>query len=143
MSRRALAVVAMTASAALGGCTVERVREHPLGCRGDEQAFVRDALYFGRDIPGGGAVSDAQWRAFEDETLVAAFPRGYSVVDVHGHWRGDDGTVRAEETRMVIVLHPDDAASARRLREIAAAYKERFHQEAVLRESTTACVQFH
>jgi hypothetical protein len=37
----------------LGGCQLDWVREHPLGCRADEQRAVRDTLYFGRSIPGG------------------------------------------------------------------------------------------
>lgn len=103
---------------------------------------VRDTLYFGRSIPGGGRVDDAAWARFEAEVLLPAFPQGYSLVDAHGRWRGADGSTASEDSRLAVLVHADDAASAARVREIAAAYRTRFHQEAVLRERSAVCTAF-
>lgn len=130
------------AALALGGCQIELLREHPLGCRGDEQRLVRDTLYFGASIPGGGEVDAAAWQRFEREVLTPAFPQGFSVLDAHGQWRGADGAIAREATHIVVLTHPDDAPSAARVREIAQAYRAQFHQESVLRERSAVCAQF-
>ena len=142
MTRAALLVLG-AACAALAGCKLELVREHPLGCRRDEAPMIRDTFYFGRAVPGGGQVDEAAWAGFENAVLARAFPDGYTVLDAHGRWRGNDGIVLGEDSRVVIVVHPDDAASAKAVREVADTYRARFRQEAVLREAGTVCVSFH
>jgi len=126
----------------LGGCHVELLREHPLGCRSDEQALVRDTLYFGASIPAGGEVDAAAWQRFEHDVLTPAFPQGYSVLDAHGAWRGADGVTTHEASRIVVLTHPDDAAAAASVRRVAQRYREMFHQESVLRERGAVCAQF-
>jgi hypothetical protein len=143
MSRRALARLSLaSALAALAGCHVEWVRDHPLGCRSDEQSLLRDTLYFGRAIPGGGEVDEAAWQRFDAEVLARALPHGYTTLDARGHWLGDDGAPVSEASRVVVIVHERDAPSEAALRRVVAAYRERFHQEAVLRERTAACVAF-
>ena len=126
----------------LGGCQLDWVREHPLGCRVDEQLAVRDTLYFGRSIPGGGEVDDDAWRAFETATLLPAFPRGYTVLDANGHWRGDDGATIGEASRLVVIVHADDSAGDATVRNVIARYRLQFRQESVLRERAGVCASF-
>jgi len=140
---RALARLALAgALAALAGCHVDWVRDHPLGCRSDEQSLLRDTLYFGRAIPGGGEVDETAWQRFDAEVLAPAFPRGYTTLDARGHWLGDDGAPVSEASRLVVIVHARDAASEVALRTVVAAYRERFHQEAVLRERSAVCAAF-
>jgi hypothetical protein len=136
------AALLCVAGLALSGCKLDWVREHPLGCRLDEQLALRDTLYFGRSMPGGGEVDADAWKRFESETLAPAVPRGYTVVDAAGHWRGADGTVVSESSRVVIVVHGDDAASESALRDVVARYRSMFHQESVLRERANVCATF-
>ena len=138
-----LACAALAAAVfALGGCHADWVREHPLGCRADEQALARDTLYFGRAIRGGGEVDDSAWKRFEETVLIPAFPRGYSVLDATGHWRGADGLALTEPSRIVVIVHADDAATAATLRDVVARYRTLFHQESVLRERSAVCAAF-
>lgn len=123
----------------LGGCHLDWVREHPLGCRSDERLAVRDMLYFGRSIPGGGEVDDAAWQAFEAATLLPAFPRGYTVLDANGRWRGDDGTTISEASRLVLIVHAGDSAGDAKVRGVASRYRVQFRQESVLRERAAVC----
>jgi len=139
--RRCLAAL-LLGPIALGGCNVELLREHPLGCRSDEQSLVRETLYFGASIPGGGEVDEPAWRRFESDVLTPAFPRGYTVLDASGKWRGSDGATIGEASRIVVVVHEDDAASAARVRDVAQRYRRMFRQEAVLRERTAVCAAF-
>lgn len=126
----------------LGGCQLDWVREHPLGCRLDEQLAVRDTLYFGRSIPGGGEVDDDAWRAFETATLLPAFPRGYTVLDANGRWLGADGTTIGEASRLVVIVHAGDSTSDAALRGVIAQYRTQFRQESVLRERAAVCSSF-
>ena len=87
---------------------------------------VCDTLYFGTAKPGGGEVTEAEWRAFVDDTLVVRFPKGFTTWDALGEWRGG-----RERSHVVFILHP--AADDRGIDEIIAAYRKRFAQEAVLR----------
>jgi hypothetical protein len=93
---------------------------------------VSDRLFFGRAIPGGGEVSDVQWKAFVAEVIVPRFPEGFSIWHGSGHWKGDDGASVSEQSSVLEVVHPRDAAIDAKLDEIATAYRERFNQDAVL-----------
>jgi hypothetical protein len=64
------------------------------------------------------------------------------VFDAHGRWRGNDGATIGEDSRLVVLVHADDASSAAAVRAIATAYRERFHQESVLRERSAVCAAF-
>ena len=111
-------------------------------CEAGDTALVRDVLYFGRNRPDGGQVSDADWQAFLDEVVTPRFPGGLTVVEATGQWKGQSGQVERERAEVVTVLHAGDAPARRAVEEIAAEYKRRFQQEAVLRERTTACTHF-
>jgi hypothetical protein len=64
------------------------------------------------------------------------------VVDATGQWRGAGGAVERERSEIVTVFHAGDEASRRAVAEVAAEYKLRFQQEAVLRERAATCARF-
>lgn len=111
-------------------------------CESGDSALVRDVLYFGRNRPDGGQVSDADWRAFLDEVVTPRFPAGLTVVEATGQWKSQSGQVERERAEVLTVLHAGDAPARRAIAEVAAEYKRRFQQEAVLRERITACTHF-
>jgi len=111
-------------------------------CESGDTALVRDVLYFGRNLPNGGQVSDSAWQAFLDEVVTPRFPAGLTVVEGMGQWKGQSGEVERERAEVLTVLHAGDAPARLAVAEIAAEYKRRFHQEAVLRERTMACTHF-
>lgn len=111
-------------------------------CASDERALRRDTLYFGRSRSDGGTVSDAHWRAFVDDTIVPRFPDGFTVLDAEGHWRGGDGAIVREASKVVIVLHGGEVTSLQAIEAIVADYKRLFAQEAVLRERASTCAKF-
>jgi hypothetical protein len=130
------------AATLLAGCQLDWVRDHPLGCRADEQALTRDVLYFGRSIPGGGEVDEAAWQRFEHDVLSPAFARGYTVLDAHGRWQDASGATIGEASRVVVLVHGDDLESAKAVRDVVARYKTMFRQESVLRERGVVCAAF-
>ena len=111
-------------------------------CETGDTALVRDVLYFGRNRPDGGTVSDSEWQAFLDEVVTPRFPAGLTVVEAMGQWKGQSGHVERERAEVLTVLHAGDALARRSVADVTAEYKRRFHQEAVLRERLTACTHF-
>jgi hypothetical protein len=104
--------------------------------------MIRDTLYFGRNRPDGGKVSDAEWRTFLDTVITPRFPDGLTVTKATGQWRGASGRIERERSEVVTVLHPGDTSARAKSAEIVAEYVQRFRQEAVLRERTVSCARF-
>lgn len=114
-----------------------------VGCQSPAgRSWVRSEIYFGMAKPTGGRVSEAEWRAFVDETITPRFPAGLSVLSAEGQWRGADGAIVREPSRVLVLLHAPDRATAAEIDRIRTAYRERFHQEAVLKVTTRARVEF-
>jgi hypothetical protein len=120
----------------LAGCAANPQQS----CAPGEQAAVLDQLYLGTGRPHGPDVSAAEWAAFVSAEIAPRFPQGFSLQEAQGQWRNADGSVAHELSHLLMVVHPDDAASAQAMRDIAEHYKQRFNQEAVLRLRAAACM---
>jgi len=101
---------------------------------------VEETLYFGRERPAGGEVSDAEWARFVEATVAPAFPDGFTTWEAQGAWRGNDGRLVREGSQVLMVVHAGDASSDERVRLVADAYRKQFEQEAVLRLGTATCM---
>lgn len=134
-----LLLAAALASAA--GCAA-RAPSAPPGCA-CAGGMVETRLFFGLARPDGRAVSAVEWAAFLADVVTPRFPDGLTVLDGHGQYRlPDRGEVRREETRVVVVVHPDDAASDAALEAIAGEYRRRFAERSVLRVDVPARARF-
>jgi hypothetical protein len=111
-------------------------------CEPGDQPLIRDMLYFGRNKPAGGQVSDAEWESFLSDFVTPRFPSGLTVVHAMGQWRGASGAVEREQTAIVSLLHNGDSTAQASVAAVAAEYKSRFGQEAVLRERIFTCSSF-
>lgn len=103
------------------------------------ERFIRTELFFGRNKPKGGTVSDADWQAFVDEVVTPKFPDGLTILDADGQWRGNDGR---EQSKVIVLLYPRKLRKPMNLKieEIRAEYKKRFAQESVMRIDITKSV---
>lgn len=133
MTRLARSVAGAGLALLLCGCAMELVREHPLGCRLDERRMVRDTLHF--DVPGRDGDPAPDRDAFAAR-IAATFPDGFTVLDAHGYRAGDARSAR----RVVVAIHPPDAALDAAVRALVAGYRQRFPGHAVLRERSAVCV---
>ena len=113
-----------------------------MACIDGTRPMVRDTLYLGRGRSGGGRVEADAWQRFVDDVVVPRFPDGFTLVPAEGSWRAGDGAIASEPSTLLIVLHDGDAAATAAIAEIAANYKRRFEQEAVLRERGPTCAGF-
>jgi hypothetical protein len=108
-------------------------------CGDDGQLAVQELLYFGTAAPSGRVTPEA-WAQFLGEIVTPRFPEGLSVWQASGQWRSARGDVIRESSYVLSLVHPDDATARKAVQEIIASYKTRFHQEAVLRVKTPACM---
>jgi hypothetical protein len=129
------ALIVFSAVITLGGCAtgpqpaavIAPVAAAPAG------GWILDRLYLGRGIPRGGEVSDEAWTTFLADVVTPRFPSGFTALAGNGQWREESGAIARERSFVLEILHHDDAVAENAVREIAAEYKRRFAQEAVLR----------
>src|SRR5688500_7392691 len=84
------------------------------------EAAVSDRLFMGRGLPSGGSVTDQQWKDFLDTVVTPRFPDGLTVFRAEGQWRDPaGGTIKAEQTFVLEIVHSGSAAAMRSMEEIA------------------------
>jgi hypothetical protein len=100
-------------------------------------SMLSDRLFCGLSIPGGGEVSEAELQSFIAEVVTPRFPEGFTVWRAKGQWKGGD-----EDSFVIEIMHPAGAEIEASIHEIADAYRTRFHQEAVMRVTSTVKMEF-
>lgn len=129
---RALLLLAL----AVGACAQPGA---PAVCTAPLKPAVAIDLYFGRDKPAGGEVTDAEWGAFVTEVVTSRFPDGLSVFDSSGQYREPTGRIVRERSKRLVVIVFDSPAHKAKLAEIIDAYKQRFGQYSVFRVEQPVC----
>jgi hypothetical protein len=114
------------------------VAAKPTACAPFGASHIRTTLYFGLARPSG-VISDASWQSFLREEITPRFPNGLTVWEADGQWRGADGTVVHERTKIVSLVHADTAPANAALGAIVEGYKRMFEQESVLWEMARVC----
>lgn len=132
-----LGLVLGLVSGVLAGCSSAPAPVCPAGLKPVTSA----ELYFGRAIPTGGLVSEADWQRFVDEEVTPRFPDGLTVTDATGQWKGAGGIVH-EPSKRLFVLVSGSSQDAAKLEAIRQAYRARFRQESVLLVETPVCGAF-
>lgn len=97
--------------------------------------FVQDELYFGRNKPVG-TVSERDFQKFLQNEVTPRFPDGLTVLDANGQFFGSNGIIR-EKTKLLILIHSNTQEDNQEIQEIVDGYKKQFHQESVLRVTST------
>jgi hypothetical protein len=111
----------------------------PPVCTAPLKPAVAVDLYFGRDKPAGGEVTDAEWGAFVTEVVTSRFPDGLSVFDSSGQYREPSGRMVRERSKRLVVIVFDAPAHKAKIIEIVEAYKQRFGQYSVFRVEQPVC----
>jgi len=97
-------------------------------------------MYFGRDVPGGGFVNDADWAGFAEKVLTPAFPDGFTVYQALGQWRDPaTGVVVREQS---FVVESVGALAAGKVDGVVQAYRRAFRQVSVGLVSADICAVF-
>ena len=108
-------------------------------CAAPLKPAVEVNLYFGRDKPAGGEVSDVEWASFLADTVTPQFPAGLTVIDARGQHRDPAGIIGAERTKLVVVVVFDAPAHRPKVASIVDTYAKRFGQHEVFRVEQPVC----
>ena len=89
----------------------------------DDEVF-RLRMFFGLSLPEGGAVSLADWQAFQKNKIAKTF-EGFNVVDSVGYYKG-----KPERSKIVtLIVESKDIPKAKKL---ASQYAKKFKQDSVM-----------
>ena len=124
----------------LGGVTVHIATAQSVAVQTCASASpqLRTTLYFGGARPKG-TVSELEWQLFLRDEVTSRFPNGLTVWDAEGQWRGPDGKVAHERTKVLLLVHPDTEQARQTIRALIKRYRSAFEQEAVLWETSQVC----
>lgn len=110
------------------------------GCAVGSNNWVREQIYFGRNIGADREVTDAQWQQFLENEIMPRFTDGLTLVQAQGQWKSEAGPIVRERSWLLVLYHPGEVAVDQKVEEVISAYKKAFSQEAVLRDRDMTCV---
>lgn len=103
----------------------------------------RTDLFFGRNIPGGGYVSDSEWKNFTDSVVSPLFPQGYTEWDASGKWLDTETRKTiSENTKVVTFIGKKSKSRNIALDSVIRIYIHKYKQQAVLRLDSRSQVKF-
>jgi hypothetical protein len=131
--------LALAVLVTLSACTAP-----PTGCAPGTGAPMQVfTLYFGKAVPGRGDLTDKEWQDFQDDTVTANLPDGYTLLDARGAWMNPMTRRTTQEATKVLVVAlptgPDSLAAVNRVR---TEYQARFHQQSVGMTVQPGCGSF-
>ncbi len=133
-------IAALAACALVLSCSSE-AQTSP--CPDGTEPYTEYRLFFGRgDGHNPKAVSDKAWNEFLEGPVTSEFPDGLTVLDARGQYTDSSENLIKEYTKVLIILVSPDADSAPKIDTITEEYKQRFAQEAVLRQVIDTCASF-
>ena len=124
---------------ALAGCAAADAEKR---CVPPLQSAPVIELFFGRGLPGGGEVREAEWQSFLDAEVTPRFPAGLTVFDARGQWR-DGVDTRHENSKVLLILPLGVADREAALAAVMDTYRVRFRQSSVLRLDLQGCFALH
>ncbi|GAB2510196.1 hypothetical protein GCM10008940_10430 [Microbulbifer agarilyticus] len=110
-------------------------------CKPGEQLQLYEQLFFGTETFTG-EVTDAEWREFLANAVSPRFPSGFTVLSGRGQWRGSNGEIVRERSKVLLLVRRETTESDTAIGELVDIYKRRFQQESVLRVRSPVCVSF-
>lgn len=140
-----IAIAALSAGLAVGATGMRLAgvsTTSGLYCRGSTRAMARLELVFGLSRPSGEPVTDEEWTSFLDSEVTPRFPGGLTVLSGPGQWKGGEGGITKEESRILVIWHKPTKRTEGDIEAIRSAYKNRFDQESVMRVDGGSCVSF-
>jgi hypothetical protein len=136
---RALTVAVCALSLAAGSPAAAQGFSVVMDCGPTSTAQIRTMLFFGLSKPKG-SVSELEWQLFLRDEVTPRFPDGLTAWDARGQWRAPAGSLEHEQSKVLLLVHPDTATARQSIQQVIAAYRKAFEQQAVLWETARVCV---
>jgi hypothetical protein len=109
-------------------------------CPAGHDGMRRVDLYFGRNIGQTAGVSEQEFAAFVEQEVSPRFPDGLTIADVQGRWRGQDGKIVREPSKVITLIVEKSDGAQQKIDAIRHASVAKFKQDAVMEISARVCV---
>ena len=86
-----------------------------------------------------GTVSELDWQMFLRDEVTLRFPDGLTVWEAQGQWKGADGDVGHERSKVLLLVHPDTRIARAAVQSVISRYRRMFDQQSVLWETARVC----
>lgn len=141
--KTATAALVVTALAAPTAVALNQTDDRQRSVQLVGDTWVRTELFFGTDKPGPD-VTEYQFSRFVNDVVTPRFPDGLTVLAGNGQWKGENGKIVRERSKVVVLLYPLDGQkeSSQKIEEIRDKYEKQFQQESVLRTDSEEQVSF-
>ena len=138
--RLALALAALLAFGWAFGSGMARADE---GCAlPGQKPMLIVQLFFGQSEKGG-EIPHKAWQAFLRDEVTQRFPDGFTVYDGYGQWRDPATSKIVRERAKVVEIASESAPElGRKISELTALYRAKFHQQSVGVVTSEGCGQF-
>ena len=110
-----------------------------MDCGAASAPQLRTTLYFGLARPKG-SVTELEWQLFLRDEVTSRFPDGLTVWEAEGQWRTPAGSIDHEQSKVLLLVHPDTVAARQSVLAVIEAYRKRFEQQSVLWENARVCI---
>ena len=110
-----------------------------MDCGASSAPQLRTTLYFGLARPKG-SVTELEWQIFLRDEVTRRFPDGLTVWEAEGQWRTSTGSIDHEQSKVLLLVHPDTATARQSVQAVIDAYRKTFEQQSMLWESARVCV---
>src|SRR6188472_3534290 len=94
-----------------------------MDCGASSAPQLRTTLYFGLARPKG-AVTELEWQLFLRDEVTARFPDGLTVWEAEGQWRSAAGSIDHEQSKVLLLVHPDTAEARQKVMAVIGAYRK-------------------
>ena len=132
----------LCAACALAGCSLAG-KPRALCPVPSTTPYATVELFFGRDIPGRGPLTEAEWADFAARVVTRQFPDGFTVFDGEGQWYDQrTGALIREKSKILLAAADPDSDLASRIGAVTSAYRQEFHQQSVGVLTGQACGAF-
>src|ERR1041385_7432391 len=126
-------VVTLTIVAALaaGGCEMPASNETPRPTvpvalsEAGGRMMVRTEILFGLSKDDGAGIDEFAWDKFVDDSIAVWFPGGFTVEDAKGRWRGPDGKIVSERSKVLILYRDGSEQNLRKIDEVRRLFSQR------------------
>ena len=110
-----------------------------MDCGSSSTPQLRTTLYFGLARPKG-SVPELEWQMFLRDEVTPRFPAGLTVWEAEGQWRTPQGSLDHEQSKVLLLVHPDTEAARHSVQALIEVYRKKFEQQSVLWENARVCV---
>jgi hypothetical protein len=94
--------------------------------------FVATHIYFGRNVPAGGEVSDEQFAKFLETEVTPAFPAGLTAYDAYGQMQTSKGNIVKQKTKVLLLVHDNSKGDLDAIHKIVDTYRSKFGNPQVM-----------